>query len=181
MAISVVMVAFTGSVLTGCSSSGPKPPPPPKPGPPFTYNIVLADTLQGEPIQVDVLKLGSLNRHFWETIAITNYFAPDSRVRADAPVIEKFNMVTGKTYTIDLSNPQFKAIRYPDVYEIAVLANVPPAQGAEASSNDPRRLLLPLDPLKWKTKWPDNKRVITITIKRSAGIDCDPNPVDKGQ
>lgn len=179
MAAIAPITVFAAVVLMGCTSSS-KPPPPPKAGPAYSYTIVVDPSLQGASFQVDVLALNASDKQALENVPIPDYFAPDSQVRASAPVIQKYLMSTQKTEAIDLSQPDYKKYRFPGYSYIAVFANVP-GEVTGVGNKDPRRLLLPLDPAKWQPKWPNGKREITITITRSLGIRCDPSWFERGQ
>jgi hypothetical protein len=171
-----VMAVLLGIVLNGCSSNKPAPPPPT--GPSFSY-VIQADehSLAGAAFQVDVLEINSSTRHDIEDVSIPDYFKIGSAVRQSAPILTQFTLAPGQTQRLDLADPQYQRVRFPNASHIAVLA-YPPGDVTVGKNGDPRRVLLPLDPNKWPRKWPGKKREITITITRSLGIRVEPGWID---
>lgn len=152
--------------LLGGACRSNKPPKPPKTGPAFRYVIQLDDTLREAQaaFQVDVVPVNNTTPAALREGSVTDYFKPNSDART-LQAIARFDLSpTNWQVEVNLDTRELRHYRFPGFSHVGILADI--GMAPPTAKQDPRRLLLPLDPAKWPRKWIGRKYEILVTASR---------------
>ena len=135
---------------------------------PSAHNVKITvdKTLENTSLQIDLIganPVSDLSK--WETYSVTEYWQPGNAARRDADRLT-FDFGRGKaaSQTLAIKDDKWKRWLGAGSACLVILADLPGISADKGGPNDPRRLIIPLEPKAWKKS---SKAPIEILVQES--------------
>jgi hypothetical protein len=123
-------------------------------------------------VEVNIFAADATEQEIWKSMSVSEYWKPGDPVRQAAQVyVMKFGRDLPIQQTLAEDHAIWSKWQAKHPRNLFIIAYVPGMFGGKAGADDPRRLILPLDPSRWENFSSREGRQIRIMVKPS-GLVC---------
>ncbi|MFB3891074.1 MAG: hypothetical protein ACE15C_03515 [Phycisphaerae bacterium] len=126
-------------------------------------------------VEVHIFAANDTEKEVWNTMSMTNYWKPGSKEREsakDSVYVMKFGQGLPAEQVLKEEDPQWDRWLAKGPRTLFVMAYLPGVLDDRPGSADPRRLVLPMEKLKWKDYiWGRKYQQIKVLVK-PGGLVC---------
>ncbi|MCM8533931.1 MAG: hypothetical protein NE330_22405 [Lentisphaeraceae bacterium] len=152
MLLRAMLMALLVSFLPSCCSWMTK-----------TYDVEISTSagLRGSSVEVNIIGVNSIDRQYWESLKVDEYFGSELQKSGDN-IVMKFSQKEPAIQNLSDDALIWEKWAAKGVTHLYIVASIPGVISSETGSRDPRMVALPLD----ACRWDGNRIVLKIDTAR---------------
>jgi hypothetical protein len=135
----VLLLIALSLILAACQSTRPSP---------RAWDLMITKTTPAS-IEVDLVGVSEIEKLAWQGYDLDQYWAPGDSRRANADKLT-MSLPNDQPWVVSKDDPHWRSWLNHGATELLILANLP--GHFDPGPTDPRRIIIPLDKNRWKTK-----------------------------